>query len=508
MNTSRLPLLVLAAPILLSACGSGTEAPVQAREQAAVRAALSVAVPYLAAVPESIVLQGPRDSFNIARTGTGYSVTDRRTGQLVNVPATARVRFDDTSVGLDIDGVAGKAYRLYKAAFGRAPDIAGLSFWIKAMDAGAAFEAVANGFSQSAESRSLYGEKPTNAEMVARLYLNVLGREGDAAGIAYWVDALDKNRVSQTQVLADFSESAENKAALAPATRLGIAYREPGVSYATAPTARGFSYRTLPAPVTAAAARVRLNEQGALGYAWVTNVNHWSGDWAIDLYASATPDTTYQYELDPLATGSPEERLNMLNQWGAKGYLYKSMSVFGYETLSPYDVFIKSSGAGTTYAYRLDSEPVTVQSLNRHGVQGYAYRDYLYMSGSEYALYAKDQNSDAMFDYVLAQPKSFDDGMMEQINTFGADAYAYLGQVRTGEKFAALFMRSSTSAAPFIYTSAPKAGASAREASAQFALHAQRGEAYWQMASGKDGVMAIFYKGAWVARPFVGPTFP
>ncbi|WP_445775581.1 hypothetical protein, partial [Shewanella sp.] len=53
-----------------------------------------------------------------------------------------RVEFTDKIVALDIDGISGKAYRIYQAAFARTPDNGGLKYWINTMDTGHSLEAV------------------------------------------------------------------------------------------------------------------------------------------------------------------------------------------------------------------------------------------------------------------------------------------------------------------------------------------------------------------------------
>ena len=143
------------------------------------------------------------------------------TGDVLN--GIERVIFSDHAVALDIDGHGGQAYRLYQAAFNRTPDQAGLGYWIAAMDKGVSLQAVAHGFATSAEFQSLYGAAPTDAQYVNQLYHNVLHRDGDAAGAAYWQDVLQHGH-GRDEVLSAFSESAENQAALIGVIGNGITY--------------------------------------------------------------------------------------------------------------------------------------------------------------------------------------------------------------------------------------------------------------------------------------------
>ncbi|PWE55247.1 hypothetical protein DEM27_17635 [Metarhizobium album] len=134
-----------------------------------------------------------------------------------------RAEFADRILAFDTAGNAGQAYRIYQAAFDRIPDAGGLSFWIKAMDSGTSLIDVATGFVASAEFASVYGDNPSNSDLIDRFYKNVLGRDGEAGGVTYWIGQLDAG-VSRQQVLTGFSESAENIAGVAPAIADGIWY--------------------------------------------------------------------------------------------------------------------------------------------------------------------------------------------------------------------------------------------------------------------------------------------
>jgi cyclophilin family peptidyl-prolyl cis-trans isomerase len=137
-----------------------------------------------------------------------------------------RALLNDKAIGLDLDGSAGKAYRVYKAAFDRDPmqgDTVGLGFWIAQIDNGVDMVEVAARFIDSNEFRSLYGQSPTNGDFLIGLYRNVLDRAPDAGGYAWWTDQLENNPEKTWQkVLADFSESPENQANVAELIGNGI----------------------------------------------------------------------------------------------------------------------------------------------------------------------------------------------------------------------------------------------------------------------------------------------
>lgn len=137
-----------------------------------------------------------------------------------------RLRFTDMSWALDIDGTAGKVYRLYQAAFDRVPDKVGVGFWMAKVDQGMPMSQVLDAFIASAEFRTLYGAAPTHAELVARFYQNVLHREADPVGTAFWNKVLDEGRATVADVLSHFSESPENQQEVAKVIGNGFAYQE------------------------------------------------------------------------------------------------------------------------------------------------------------------------------------------------------------------------------------------------------------------------------------------
>jgi hypothetical protein len=140
-----------------------------------------------------------------------------------------RFLFTDRAVTFDGVGNAGQAYRIYKAVFDRTPDGGGLGYWIAQMDKGMDVVSVAARFIDSPEFRSLYGQNPTDAEFLTKVYSNVLDRTPDATGLGWWVNEMKTNPTKTWQkVLADFSESTENQANVTSLIADGIPY-EPWV---------------------------------------------------------------------------------------------------------------------------------------------------------------------------------------------------------------------------------------------------------------------------------------
>ena len=171
---------------------------------------------------------GNVDDFTRDLTADGTYIFKSAASEIWIDDSKTRFAFDDQTIALDISGTAGQAYRIYRAAFDRDPmidDTAGLGYWIAQMDAGMSMTEVAARFIDSTEFRSLYGTAPTNGEFLTKVYNNVLDRNPDSDGYAWWTDQLANNPEKTWQkVLADFSESAENQANVAGLIGNGITY--------------------------------------------------------------------------------------------------------------------------------------------------------------------------------------------------------------------------------------------------------------------------------------------
>lgn len=106
------------------------------------------------------------------------------------------------------DAVAGQVYRLYRATLDRDPDAAGLLDWHGRLQDGASLTEVAQGFVASREFARVYGALD-NAAFVTLLYRNVLDRDPDAVGLAYWTGLLDAQARSRAGVVTGLSDSTE-----------------------------------------------------------------------------------------------------------------------------------------------------------------------------------------------------------------------------------------------------------------------------------------------------------
>ncbi|CAN7442494.1 DUF4214 domain-containing protein [Pseudoduganella sp. LjRoot289] len=175
---------------------------------------------------DTALYNAARASFTLSLGANGQTAITDTAGTLgVDILANVeRLHFADADLALDINGAAGQAYRLYQATFDRAPDIQGLGYWIKQMDAGLSLDSMSLNFLTTPEGVALYGSAPSNAELLTKFYANTLHRAPDAGGYAYWMNILDNHLASSGQVLASFSESPENQAQVIGTIQNGITY--------------------------------------------------------------------------------------------------------------------------------------------------------------------------------------------------------------------------------------------------------------------------------------------
>ena len=111
---------------------------------------------------------------------------------------------------------AAQVTRLYDTVFDRPPDAAGLAFWTNALRTGATdLDDLAGLFVASPEFRNRYGDLG-DRDFVALLYRNVLDREADPDGFAFWTTGLQSRRVDRDDVALAFSESPEHVAKVGP----------------------------------------------------------------------------------------------------------------------------------------------------------------------------------------------------------------------------------------------------------------------------------------------------
>lgn len=149
------------------------------------------------------------------------SVNGGPEGGVDTLVSIEELRFVDGVLSFDVNGIPAQVMRLYDATLDRQPDQAGLDVQIRALATGATtLQALANAFVASSEFQSRYGTL-SNQQFVEQLYRFCLDREGDAAGIAVQVNALNTG-TSRAALVVAFSESPEHRTLTQPILNRGL----------------------------------------------------------------------------------------------------------------------------------------------------------------------------------------------------------------------------------------------------------------------------------------------
>jgi Ca2+-binding RTX toxin-like protein len=173
---------------------------------------------------DTAAYDGARADYTVTRLDAGMTVSARAGLEGSDtLTGIERLLFSDGALAFDIAGIAGQAYRLYAAAFDRKPDLAGLGYWIGAMDRGTSLVDVATEFTRGSEFTAMYGATRSHEQFLTKLYEHILHRAPDAGGYDYWLKVMDGG-ATEGQVLASFGESSENQAQVTGQVQDGIAY--------------------------------------------------------------------------------------------------------------------------------------------------------------------------------------------------------------------------------------------------------------------------------------------
>ncbi len=117
---------------------------------------------------------------------------------------------------------------IYVATFDRAPDTAGLDYWV---GTGLTIEEIAQSFFAQDETLEKYPATMTEAEFVNEVYNNVYNRDGDPDGIVYWVGELDGGTPRNVMILAMINGAqGTDEDVLSNKTEVGLAFADAGLS--------------------------------------------------------------------------------------------------------------------------------------------------------------------------------------------------------------------------------------------------------------------------------------
>lgn len=146
---------------------------------------------------------------NVLDTWLGADSTEILGGNYTGLALLGTPGSSTTASGgaIPIANVRPQVMRLYMAYFLRMPDTGGLAHWLAAARSGIPLADISQSFSASEEFVNRYGQL-SDGGFVDQVYTNVLGRDPDAGGRAFWVDRLT-NGTTRGAMMIGFSESPE-----------------------------------------------------------------------------------------------------------------------------------------------------------------------------------------------------------------------------------------------------------------------------------------------------------
>ncbi|MEM1343596.1 MAG: YqiA/YcfP family alpha/beta fold hydrolase [Pseudomonadota bacterium] len=162
-----------------------------------------------------VALSGDGRTLNIDTDGNGSADTTLALGRQVEAAALSVVQGPaGTVIGFDLAvAEVQRVALLYEAGLGRIADEPGLNFWIDQREAGLLLGQLASAFLSSPEFIANVGDPDVldDRALVSALYRNVLGREGEAAGIDFWTATVAQPGFSDENLLLAFADSPENR---------------------------------------------------------------------------------------------------------------------------------------------------------------------------------------------------------------------------------------------------------------------------------------------------------
>lgn len=106
---------------------------------------------------------------------------------------------------------------IYVAYYDRAPDPAGLQFWVDQHESGRSLAQIATDFSGAAETKDKYAYFSTPAlvsadAFITGVYSNLFGRTPDSAGLDFWSDQLESGSTPVGEIILAILEGAQDVA--------------------------------------------------------------------------------------------------------------------------------------------------------------------------------------------------------------------------------------------------------------------------------------------------------
>lgn len=186
----------------------------------------------------TVLLDGPRSNYAIQVAADGGTTIkdigqgDANYGQSVEVSGESYIVFNGANLAASTVTVSGaptypndvfmvqsaanaQLAQFYAAVLGRAPDLGGLEYWQNNLAHGGSIVDIAQDFLIIIHQNYAAGTpvsplgdpaSMSNTQYITDLYLNILGRQPDSGGLAYWQSLMDAG-LSQAQLLVAFTNA-------------------------------------------------------------------------------------------------------------------------------------------------------------------------------------------------------------------------------------------------------------------------------------------------------------
>jgi len=125
-----------------------------------------------------------------------------------------------------------KVAELYVSTFNRAPDSAGLDYWVN--DSMLTLEQIAQSFFDQSETMAKYPVGTSNHSFIQTVYKNLFNRDPDEAGWKYWENELDKGMVGRSVFILAVMNGARNTEEFGPDATILENKKEVGLTYVDA----------------------------------------------------------------------------------------------------------------------------------------------------------------------------------------------------------------------------------------------------------------------------------
>jgi len=119
--------------------------------------------------------------------------------------------------------------KLYVATFNRAPDSAGLAYWVNG--SGLTLSKIAQSFFDQLETQTLYPAATSNRDFIESVYSNLFNRKPDQSGWNYWENELNTGSFSKNRFIEAVINGAQgdDRTILVNKTTVGLAFSSAGL---------------------------------------------------------------------------------------------------------------------------------------------------------------------------------------------------------------------------------------------------------------------------------------